>query len=276
MNKINKYLFLLTNKYLFINFLIISIFILFINLLELSRIISEDNKSLFNFLYLSLLKYPSIINEIIPFVTIISVSFLIRNLINNNEFVSMRNLGYSIFDIFLPISFAIFIVGICFLLFINPLSAFLEKNYDNLIDNKDNNLYSIKISDNEMWIKNQIDHENSSFINIKNINLMNMNAKDIKILIINKQSNNFIIAERGQFEKNLFVLDNVKYYDFKNEEYTSLKNFNLIINFNKENIINSISKYKHIPFIIILITLKLYQNLIYTLQKLVCIIYLKF
>ena len=223
MNKINKYLFLLTNKYLFINFLIISIFILFINLLELSRIISEDNKSLFNFLYLSLLKYPSIINEIIPFVTIISVSFLIRNLINNNEFVSMRNLGYSIFDIFLPISFAIFIVGICFLLFINPLSAFLEKNYDNLIDNKDNNLYSIKISDNEMWIKNQIDHENSSFINIKDINLMNMNAKDIKILIINKQSNNFIIAEREKFEKNLFILDKVKYYDFKNEEYTSLK-----------------------------------------------------
>ena len=135
-------------------------------MLELSRIISEDNKSLFNFLYLSLLKYPSIINEIIPFVTIISVSFLIRNLINNNEFVSMRNLGYSIFDIFLPIAIAIFIVGICFLIIINPLSVFLEKIYDNLIDNKDNRLYSIKISDNEMWIKNQIDQENSSFINI--------------------------------------------------------------------------------------------------------------
>ena len=83
-----------------INFIIISLFILFINVLELSRALPEESKNLFNYAYLSFLKYPSILNEIIPFVTIISISFLIRNLINNNELVSMRNLGYSIFDIF--------------------------------------------------------------------------------------------------------------------------------------------------------------------------------
>ena len=54
------------------------------------------------------------------------------------------------------------------------------------LDKKDNSLYSIKISNNEMWIKNEIDKQNSSFINIKNINLKNMNAKNIKILLINK------------------------------------------------------------------------------------------
>ena len=31
-----------------------------------------------------------------------------------------------------------------------------------------------------MWIKNEIDDQNSSFINIKNINLKNMNAKILK------------------------------------------------------------------------------------------------
>ena len=35
----------------------------------------------------SFLKYPSILNEILPFVTIISIAFLMRNLINNNEFM---------------------------------------------------------------------------------------------------------------------------------------------------------------------------------------------
>ena len=117
MNKINIYLFTLTNKYLIVNFIIISLFIIFINFLELSRVLDEDNKNLFNFLYLSFLKYPSILNEIIPFVTIISVSFLIRNLINNNELVSMRNLGYSIFDIFVPISISVFLMGLIFLFF---------------------------------------------------------------------------------------------------------------------------------------------------------------
>ena len=248
MKKINFYLFNLTNKYLILNFLIISIFIIFINLLELSRIISEENKNIFNFVYLSILKYPSILNEIIPFVTIISITFLIRNLINNNEFVSMRNLGYSIFDIFKPISLAIFMMGLFFLFIINPLSVFMEKKYDLKLDNKDNSLYSIKVSNNEMWIKNRIDMKNYSFINIKNINLRNMNANNIKILLINNETNKFIMAESGEFYNNNFLLNNVQFYDFENEEFSDLNNYVLNINFDKNNLINSISKYKLIPF----------------------------
>ena len=75
-----------------------------------------------------------------------------------------------------------------------------------------------------------------------------MNANDIKILIISNESNEFIMAEKGKFDHNLFILNNVKFYNFKNEEYLSLENYNLIINFNKENLINSISKYKLVPF----------------------------
>ena len=214
----------------------------------MSRIIDENEKSLFNFVYLSFLKYPSVLNEIIPFVTIISVSFLIRNLINNNELVSMRNLGYSIFDIFLPISTAVFFVGIFFLIILNPLSVLLETKYDLKLNNKDESLYSIKISDNEMWIKNEVDEVNTSFINIQNIDLKNMKTKNIKILLINNNSNKFILADRGEIKDNLFLLKDVKFYNFNNEEYSILDDFNLIINFNKDNIINSISKYQLVPF----------------------------
>ena len=248
MKKINIYLFKLTLKYLFINLVIISIFIIFINLLELSRIISQENKTVINFLYLSFLKYPSILNEIIPFVTIISISFLIRNLVNNNELVSMRNLGYSIFDIFLPISLATFFVGLFFLFFLNPFSVILEGKYDINTDQKEDSLYSIKISNNEMWIKNKDKELKSSYINIKNIDLKDMHAKNIKILLINDDSNKFIYAKSGMIKKNIFSLDNVKYYDFKYEDYKNLDQFNLLINFNEDNILNSISKYKLIPF----------------------------
>ena len=248
MNRINIYLFFLTNKYLIFNFIIISLFIFFINLLELSRVIPEENKNLFNFLYLSFLKYPSILNEIIPFVTIISISFLIRNLINNNELISMRNLGYSIFDIFLPIAVSVFMTGLIFLIIVNPLSTMMASKYDEKIDKGDVNLHSIKISNNEMWIKNEIDNQNSSFINIKNIDLQDMNAKKIKILLIGDQSNKFILAENGEFRKNIFSLKKVKYYNFFNEEYNYLDSLDLEINFNKENILNSISKYKLVPY----------------------------
>ena len=56
------------------------------------------------------------------------------------------------------------------------------------------------------------------------------------------------MAENGEFNENLFLLNKVKFYDFNNEEYKSLDKFNLIINFNKDNLINSISKYKLVPF----------------------------
>ena len=248
MKKINIYLFYLTNKYLIVNFFIFSIFIIFINLLELSRIISENDKNIFNFIYLSILKYPSIINEIIPFVTILGVAFLVRNLIRNNEFVSMRNLGFSILDIFKPILIAVFIISLFFLFIINPLAVFMETKYYNELDKKDNSLYSIKITNNEMWIKNNIDQENSSFINIKNINLRNMYASNIKILQTKNDTNKFIMAEKGEFNNNIFSLKNVIYYDLKKEEYKNLPNYNLVINFNKSNIINAISKYKLVPF----------------------------
>ncbi len=248
MNKINLYLFTLTSRYLILNFLIFSLFILFINLLELSRVVSDENKNLINFLYLSILKYPSILGEIIPFVTIISVAFLVRNLINNNEFVSMRNLGYSIFDIFIPISFSVFVMGLIFLFCLNPLAVFMGLKYDFELGKKDESLYSIKISNNEMWIKNEIDEINTSFINIKNIDLKEMNAKDIKILLINDNNNKFILAKNGNIKNNLFVLNDVNFYDFNNEVYKNLEEFNLIINFDANNILNSISRYKLVPF----------------------------
>ena len=84
MNKINIYLMKLSTKYILINLLIISVFILFLNLIEISRILQNNENSIYNYLILSGLKYPSIINEILPFVTIIGIAFLFRNLINNN------------------------------------------------------------------------------------------------------------------------------------------------------------------------------------------------
>ena len=42
---------------------------------------------------------------------------------------------------------------------------------------KSNGLYSIKITKKQMWIKNEIDSKNYSFINIKDINLKDMKRR---------------------------------------------------------------------------------------------------
>ena len=248
MNRVNFYLIKLSVKYISINLLIISIFILFLNLIDLSRIINSENKSLTEFIILSLLRLPSILIEILPFVIIIAISFLLRNLINNNELISLRNIGFSIFDIFIPIGISVFFIGMFFLLFLNPLSSNFELKFKKIINQNQESLYSIKISNNEMWIRNKIDEEKSNFINIKNIDLQSMKIKKIKILSINNISDIFIQADSGSLDNGILNLNNVTIYALKTEKYDFLDDYKIKLNFTKNNILNSITNYKFIPF----------------------------
>ena len=248
MKKINFYLFTLASKYILINLIIITILVLFLNLLEISRILEKENTTLGFFLLLSLLKLPTIISEIIPFVVILSIAFLFKNLITNNELISIRNMGFSILDIFKPIAIAIFLFGLFILLFINPLAANFENNFNNLTSKKYPNMYSIKFINEGMWIKNISDDNNKNYINISKINLDNMNAEEIKILNINNKFNKIIIAEKGQIIDKIFKLQNVSILNINNDKFEKVEFYNLILNFDKSNIIDSILNFKFIPF----------------------------
>ena len=248
MKKINFYLFTLASKYILINLIIITIFVLFLNLLEISRILEKDNTTLGFFLLLSLLKLPTIISEIIPFVVILSIAFLFKNLITNNEFISIRNIGFSILDIFKPIAISIFLFGLFILLFINPLAAKFENNFNNLTSKKYPNMYSIKFINEGMWIKNISEDNNKNYINISKINLDNMNAEEIKILNINNKFNKIIIAEKGEIIDKIFKLQNVSILNINNDKFEKVEFYNLILNFDKSNIIDSILNFKFIPF----------------------------
>ena len=248
MKIINFYLFTLASKYILINLIIITILVLFLNLLEISRILEKENTTLGFFLLLSLLKLPTIISEIIPFVVILSIAFLFKNLITNNELISIRNMGFSILDIFKPIAIAIFLFGLFILLFINPLAANFENNFNNLTSKKYANMYSIKFINEGMWVKNISEDNNKNYINISKINLDNMNAEEIKILNINNKFNKIIIAEKGEIIDKIFKLQNVSILNINNDKFEKVEFYNLILNFDKSNIIDSILNFKFIPF----------------------------
>ena len=248
MKIINFYLFTLASKYILINLIIIAILVLFLNLLEISRILEKENTTLGFFLLLSLLKLPTIISEIIPFVVILSIAFLFKNLITNNELISIRNMGFSILDIFKPIAIAIFLFGLFILFFINPLAANFENNFNNLTSKKYPNMYSIKFINEGMWIKNISEDNNKNYINISKINLDNMNAEEIKILNINNKFNKIIIAEKGEIIDKIFKLQNVSILNINNDKFEKVEFYNLILNFDKSNIIDSMLNFKFIPF----------------------------
>ena len=247
-NKIFIYLFTMKIKYIVINTLFLGLFIQLINLLEISKIIEEENSGIYSILFLSILKLPTLIIEIMPFVIVISTSFVYRNLITNNELISMRNIGYSILDIFKPISLAIFLVGIFIIIFINPLSSKSEKMFDSKTAKDFSDLYSINIKDNEIWIKNIQNKYEKYFINISNMDLEIMSAKDIKIIYISNNRSKFYLAKEGKIDGKKFKLKDVVIYDIDRDVYENQNNVEIIFNFNDKNLINSISNYKYVPY----------------------------
>ena len=248
MYKIKKYLLKSTIKYIAINQSIILFLVIFLNLIELTRVIENENRNLFNFFYLSFLKIPSTVNETSPFVIIISTAFLFRYLISNNELISMRNVGFSIFDIFQPITIAVFIYGLFILLFLNPVSSLSEIKYDDFLNNKNENMYSINFSKNSLWIKNKNSDDGIYYINIEKFDIKKMEAENIKILSINSNKNEFIQSDKGIIKEKQFILNNVNYFNIVNDSYNFIKTLNLKLNFSKENIISSVVNYKNIPY----------------------------
>ena len=247
MYKIKKYLFTNSLKYIFINQILILFLIVFINFIELSRVIDKNNQNFLNFIYFSILKIPTIINDTSPFVIIISTAFLFRYLISNNEFISMRNIGFSIFDIFKPISFGIFIYGLFILLILNPLSAISEIEYESKLNNQNENMYSINFSENNLWIKNKNIDEGTFFINIKNFNIKEMIAEDIEILSIGKK-NEYFQSAYGVIEDKKFILYDTNHFNITDNKYSIDKKYFLDLNFSKENILASNINYKNIPY----------------------------
>ena len=248
MNKINIYIFNLTNKYIILNIIFLTILILFINLLEISRILDKENSSFVTLIYLSILKIPSIISEIIPFVIIISIAFLFKNLISNNELISIRNVGLSILDIFKPMIISIIGFGIIILFLVNPIAAFGEKKFENITSKNSSNIYTIKFIDNGMWIKNIGKNNEKNFINISSINLKTMSAKQIKILHVNDENKKIIIAKTGQIINEYFKLNDVQILNINEDIIEKKDKYNFKLNFNKKNITDSLSNYKYIPF----------------------------
>ena len=248
MNKINLYIFKITSKYLLINLLIVLGLVLFINLIEIARNLTDGNQNILNYFQLTLFKIPSVINEILPFVIIISISFLFRYLINNNELTSMRNIGYSVFDIFLPVGICIFLFGLFNLFLLNPVSTNLEKKYEEIINKKNLDVYSIKISSDIMRIKNINDKRGLNFIEIKNIDVNKMIANDITILKLDGLQDHLIRAKDGKIKDKKFHLNEVKLFDINKNVYDEKNKIILDLNFSKENIIDSIINFRYVPF----------------------------
>jgi len=154
-----KFLINLFNVSFFKVFFIFSLVIIITNILEHMEFFKNANLSFFYLIFLSFLNTPSILFEILPFIFLLSTQIFFINLIDKKELEIFKYSGLNNLMIIKIISLYAFAIGIIFIVIFYNASAVLQKSYL-LIKNKhsDDNKYLAVITENGLWIKDEIDN----------------------------------------------------------------------------------------------------------------------
>jgi len=163
------------------------IIILIINFLEQIDFFKNTDISLYYLIFLSFLNTPSIIFEILPFIFLLSTQVFFIYLIDKKELEVFKYTGLNNFKIIKIISLYSFVVGLVLIFFFYNVSAVMKNSYL-LIKNKysTDNKYLAVITDNGLWIKDEIENK-TNIINAKKVN--NEFLLDVSITQLDKSFN---------------------------------------------------------------------------------------
>jgi lipopolysaccharide export system permease protein len=221
-------------KLLLITSTIFFLLILFLNLFEELNFFKDTNESLYYPLLLNILNAPSVLMNIFPFIFLISAQFLIINLIEKNELIILKNFGIDNFRLIIIISLVSFIASLFIIIFFYNFSAKLKHFYlDIKNDFASDNKYLAVITENGIWIKDEIDNKKI----IINANLIEGNIlKDVVItqFDINFLPKKYIYGEIADIKKNNWIIQRAVIIE--NNVRTIENNFVFQSNFNSEKI----------------------------------------
>ena len=229
-----KFLVNLFNVSFFKVFFTFFIIILITNILEQVEFFKELNFNFFYLIFISFLNTPSIVFEILPFIFLLSTQIFFISLIDKKELEIFKYNGLNNFKIIKIISLYVFISSLLVVIIFYNGSAILKNSYL-LIKNKyaDDNKYLAVITENGLWIKDEIDGK---------INIVNANKVDNQFLInvsitqFNKdfEINNIINADKVDISSNKWKLFNPLIVT--NNQSESLNEMEMNSNFDLEKI----------------------------------------
>ena len=204
-------------------FLTFFIIILITNILEQIEFFKNIDLDFTYLIFLALLNTPSITFEILPFIFLLSTQIFFINLIDKKELDILKYSGLNNLIIIKVISIYTFIIGLIFIIIFYNASAFLKNSYL-LIKNKysDDNKYLAVITENGLWIKDEI-------------------GSKINIINANKVDNQFLLdVQITQLDKNFDVLKIIQSDKVDISSFEWKINKPIILNDNQEYTLNEL------------------------------------
>jgi len=234
-----------------------------LNIFEEMNFFKDLDVNIFFPIILTFLNAPSVLYEIFPFIFLISTQFFFIKLSEANELIVFKNHGVTNYQILKVVVFLTFLIALLInVVFYNVSSnlkfLYLDLKNDYSMDNK----YLAVITENGLWIKDEID-ENINIISAKKIEKNNLINVEIT------QFNKDFVLKRSIYSSIIDITSNkwiVKYPKISQEnETTNLKN-DLFFksNFNAEKINNLFSNLSSLSFLKLIEIKKNYRILGYS------------
>ena len=257
-----KFLINLFNVSLLKIFIIFFIIILITNILEQVEFFKNIDLSFFYLFFLSLLNTPSVLFEILPFIFLLSTQVFFIHLIEKNELQVFKYTGLNNLKIIKILGLYSFTLGIVLVIFFYNGSSILKNSYLLIKNNySDDNKYLAVITENGLWIKDEI-NDNINIINARKVN--NEFLLNVSITRFNKD---FDVVEILQSEKVDITSKKWKIFNpiiLKGSSQSSLDELILQSNFDLQKINGLFSNLSSLSIIDLITLRKSYMSLNYS------------
>ncbi|MDA7488884.1 LptF/LptG family permease [Candidatus Pelagibacter ubique] len=244
---------------IFITFFII---ILITNILEQIEFFKNIDLSFFYLFFLSLLNTPSVLFEILPFIFLLGTQVFFIHLIDKNELQVFKYSGLNNIKIIKILGLYSFILGIILVIFFYNGSSILKNSYLLIKNNySDDNKYLAVITENGLWIKDEIND------NINIINARQVNNEFLINVSITKFNKDFDLVEVLQSEKVDITSKKWKIFNpitLKGNSQSTLNELILHSNFDLQKINSLFSNLSSLSIIDLITLRKSYMSLNYS------------
>ena len=257
-----KFLINLFNISLLKIFIIFFIIILITNILEQIEFFKNIDLSFFYLFFLSLLNTPSVLFEILPFIFLLGTQVFFIHLIDKNELQVFKYSGLNNIKIIKILGLYSFILGIIMVIFFYNGSSILKNSYLLIKNNySDDNKYLAVITENGLWIKDEIND------NINIINARQVNNEFLINVSITKFNKDFDLVEVLQSERVDITSKKWKIFNpitLKGNSQSTLNELILHSNFDLQKINSLFSNLSSLSIIDLITLRKSYMSLNYS------------
>ena len=244
---------------IFITFFII---ILITNILEQLEFFKNIDLSFFYLFFLSLLNTPSVLFEILPFIFLLGTQIFFIHLIDKNELKVFKYSGLNNIKIIKILGLYSFILGIIMVIFFYNGSSILKNSYLLIKNNySDDNKYLAVITENGLWIKDEIND------NINIINARQVNNEFLLNVSITKFNKDFDLVEVLQSERVDITSKKWKIFNpitLKGNSQSTLNELILHSNFDLQKINSLFSNLSSLSIVDLITLRKSYMSLNYS------------